>query len=112
MESTDPLECHLNLFNKDFSKTTDKNVFKYNNYIFSGDFNYDMLNCDKSAMLSHICDLFNLRNIIKNSTCFTKMTNKATLDFILNNFGCDFRKLVILVLELVMFKVHCSPVKL
>jgi hypothetical protein len=55
-----PQVCIDEPFNKDFSETTDKSLSKYDNYIFIGDFNYDMLNCDKSAILSDICDIFNL----------------------------------------------------
>jgi hypothetical protein len=35
----------------DFGQTVDKIISKYDKYIFIGDFNYDMLNCEKSAML-------------------------------------------------------------
>jgi hypothetical protein len=43
-------------------------------------FNYDMLNCEKSAMLRDICDIFNMKNIVKNATCFTKIAKATLLD--------------------------------
>jgi hypothetical protein len=49
-------------------QTVDKIISKYDKYIFIGDFNYDMLNCEKSAMLRDICDIFNMKNIVKNAT--------------------------------------------
>ena len=35
----------------DFGQTVDKIISNYDKYIFIGDFNYDMLNCEKSTML-------------------------------------------------------------
>ena len=60
-------------FYTDFGQTVDKIISKYDQYIFIGDFNYDMLNCEKSAMSWDICDIFNKKNIAKKATCFTKI---------------------------------------
>jgi hypothetical protein len=54
-------------FYTDFGQTVDKIISKYDKYIFIGDFNYDMLNCGKSAMLRDICDIFNMKNHINQS---------------------------------------------
>ena len=64
----------------DFGQTADKIISKYDKYIFIGDFNYDMLNCEKSAMLRDICDIFNMQNIVKKATCFTKIAKATLLD--------------------------------
>ncbi|CAG2255500.1 unnamed protein product [Mytilus edulis] len=80
-------------FSTDCTKTIDKIISKYDNYIFIGDFNYNMLNCDKSAMIREICDIFNLKNIIKKATCFTKIAKATLLDLILMNHDCDFKKI-------------------
>ena len=61
-----------------------------------------MLNCEKSAMLRDICDIFKMNNIVQKATCFTKIANATLLDLILTYQGCDFRKVCNLVLVLVM----------
>jgi hypothetical protein len=42
------------------------------NYMVIGDLNYDILPPDKSQVLDDLCDIFYLRNIVKNPTCFMK----------------------------------------
>ena len=57
-----------------------------------GDFNIDMksksLRYDK---LDDFCDLFNLRNLIKSETCFTK-NHKSLIDLFLTNTPLSFQK--------------------
>ena len=79
-------------FYTDFGQTVDKIISKYDKYIFIGDFNYDMLNCEKSAMLRDICDIFNMKNIVKKATCFTKIAKATLLNLILTCQECDFKK--------------------
>jgi exonuclease III len=43
-------------FYTDFGQRVDKMISKYDKYILIGDFNYDMLNGEKSAMLQDILD--------------------------------------------------------
>jgi uncharacterized protein YutD len=43
-------------FYTDFGQRVDKIISKYDKYILIGDFNYDMLNGEKSAMLQDILD--------------------------------------------------------
>ena len=79
-------------FYTDFGQTVDKIISKYDKYISIGDFNYDMLNCKKSAMLRDICDIFKMNNIVQKATCFTKIANATLLDLILTYQDCDFVK--------------------
>jgi hypothetical protein len=37
-----------------------------------GDLNYDILTPEKSQVLDDLCDIFDLTNIVKNSTCFMR----------------------------------------
>ena len=57
-----------------------------------GDFNIDMkkqkLGYDK---LDEFCDLFNLTNLIKSETCFTK-NHKSLIDLFLTNTPLSFQK--------------------
>jgi hypothetical protein len=60
-----------------------------------GDLNYDILTPDKSQVLDDLCDIFDLTNIVKISTCFIKgcepslvdVTNKNNLCFKTLNFN-------------------------
>ena len=79
-------------FYTDFGQTVDKIISKYDKYTFIGDFHYDMLNCEKSAMLRDICDIFNMKNIVQKATCFTKIDKATPLDLILTYQECDFKK--------------------
>ena len=81
-------------FYTDFSQTVDKILTKYDKYMFIGDFNFNMLKCDKNVMINDICDIFNLKNIIKKATCFTKNAKATLLDLILLNQDCDLKKSV------------------
>ena len=51
-----------------------------------GDFNIDLnkTDCIGFGKLEEFCDNFNLTNIVKKNTCFTK-TNKSTIDLLLTN---------------------------
>ena len=57
-----------------------------------GDFNIDVksksLGCDK---FDEFCSLFNLTNLIKSETCFTK-NHKSLIDLLLTNASLYFRK--------------------
>jgi hypothetical protein len=79
-------------FYTDFGLFVDKIISKYDKYICIDDFNYDMLNCEKSAMLRDICDIFNMTNIVQKATCFTKIAKATLLDLILTCQECDLKK--------------------
>ena len=79
-------------FYTDFGLFVDKIISKYDKYICIGDFNYDMLSCEKSAMLRDICDIFNMNNIVQKATCFTKIAKAILLDLILTCQECDLKK--------------------
>ena len=51
-----------------------------------GDFNIDLYNTDRIGFgkLEEFSDKFNLTNIIKRNTCFTK-NNKSTRDLLITN---------------------------
>lgn len=53
--------------------------------MFLGDMNYDMLVSEKSSALANICDIFDLHNLVKNPTCFTKQAAPSLNDVILTN---------------------------
>jgi hypothetical protein len=53
-------------FNNDFIKTCHQITTKYDNCMFIGDMNYDMLVSEKSSALANMCDIFDLHNLVKN----------------------------------------------
>jgi hypothetical protein len=44
--------------------------------------NYDMLVSNKSSPLQNVCDIFDLTNLVKSSTCYTKNSNPSLNDVI------------------------------
>ena len=72
-------------FTKDFNKTFDKILMSYENIIILGDLNYNMMNKDKCVHLQTMCDIFDLENLVKSETCFTKDAPATLLDVILTN---------------------------
>ena len=72
-------------FNEDFVKTCDQITTAYDNFMFIGDLNYDMLVSDKSSPLQNVCDIFDLTNLVKSPTCYTKNSNPSLNDVILTN---------------------------
>ena len=57
-----------------------------------GDFNVDLnkTDCIGFGKLEEFCDNFNLTNIVKKNTCFTK-TNTSTIDLLLTNKPMSFQ---------------------
>ena len=57
-----------------------------------GDFNVDLnkTDCIGFGKLEEFCDNFNLTNIVKRNTCFTK-NNKSTIDLLLTNKPMSFQ---------------------
>ena len=75
--------------NNDFleyvTKSLDKCFVSYENIIIFGDLNFDMLCAEKSQILNDICDIFNLSQLAKGSTCFKKGCNPSLVDVIITN---------------------------
>jgi len=74
-----------NNFNNDFIKIVDNITTKYDNFMFIGDMNYDMLVNEKSVPLRSVSDIFDLHNLVKEPTCFTKIADPSLNDVILTN---------------------------
>ena len=74
-----------NVFNTDFSQTVDKIISRYDKYILIGDLYVDMLNSNTSETIMDICDVVDLKNIVRKATYFTKSSKPTLLDVILTN---------------------------
>ena len=76
---------NLQIFFEELPELLSKAIVKYQNIIIMGDFNMDLkingFGCNK---LDECCDLFNLANLIKTETCFTK-SHKSLIDLFLTN---------------------------
>ena len=72
-----------------------KATSNYENIIIMGDFNID-IKCKGigSNNLSDFCDLFQLTNIVKSDTCFTK-TDTSLIDLILTNRNLLIKHLLV-----------------
>ncbi|KAK6176060.1 hypothetical protein SNE40_014416 [Patella caerulea] len=76
------------VFTEDFTKTLDRACVFYDNFLIAGDLNYDMNIPDKRKTLLDICNLYDLRNLVKSPTCFMKGFIPSLLDvFITNKVG-------------------------
>ena len=65
----------------------DKLIGKYDNLIIIGDFNSQM---EEDAM-NDFCDIYNLKNLIKEPTCFTNAQHPTTIGLILTNKSESFQ---------------------
>ena len=75
-----PVSSNLTTFFEELTKVLSKAVLKYENIILMGDFNIDFKN--KGAgfdKLSEMSDTFNLTNLTKSETCYTK-NHKPLID--------------------------------
>ena len=56
----------------------------FENILFTGDLNHDLLDPVKGKALSDICDIFDMSSLIKTETCFTKNGKPSLVDVILS----------------------------
>ena len=87
-----PKSSNLSTFFEELTKSLSKTILKYENLLIIGDFNIGMksknLGYDK---LDEFYNLFNLTNLIKSETCFTK-NHKSLVDLFLTNTPLSFQK--------------------
>ena len=80
-----PEYSNLSTFFIEIANTLSKALLKYQNIILMGGIDIDSkckdIGTDK---LEELCDAFNLKNLVKSETCFTK-DNKSLIDLILTN---------------------------
>ena len=89
-------------------KGLDHYMGNYDNILLLGDFNSEF----SEPCLNRFCDIYNLKNLVKEPTCYKNPGNPSSIDFFLTNrprtFQCtttieagisDFYKLVVTVLK-------------
>ena len=106
--SYNPNVSHIQNHTVNLSKNLDFYSSKYENFIVIGDFNAEMTN----NYLEEFCASYNLKNLIKEPTCFKNIDNPTLIDHILTNHPksfhlssayetglSDFHKLTLMVLK-------------
>ena len=87
-----PDPSKLSIAFEELSESLSKAILKYQSIIIMGDFNIDQkIKVIGFNKLDEFCDLFNLTNLIKTETCFTK-SHKSHIDFFLTNKPLSFQK--------------------
>ena len=86
-----PTRENLASFYEELTDSLSKRSEFYENLIILGDFNIDVKVAVRELdKLEEFCDLFNLTNLMKNETCFTR-DHKSTIDLILTNKPKSFQ---------------------
>ena len=76
-----PHKDYITNFLDQLGPCLDHYMSKYDNFILLGDFNSEM----SELAMKQFCDTYNLRNLIKEPTCFKNVVNPSTIDLILTN---------------------------
>ena len=71
------ISFHLN----ELGKNLDTLTSKYDNIILLGDFNTE----PTDTALSHFCEIYNFKNLIKDKTCFKNPNKPSCIDLIIAN---------------------------
>ena len=81
MGGYNPHTHSVSYFLKNISKFVDLNIDKYEKFVFIGDFNV----INSHPALNDFCDLYNLKNLISEPTCYKNCENPSSIDKILTN---------------------------
>ena len=108
MTGYNPKKENISYFLKHASQGLDKHLCNYDNMLLVGDFNSEV--CEKE--MNEFCDLYNLKCLIKEPTCFKSSSNPTCIDLFLTNQEkhfqnsttiesglSDFHKMIVTVLK-------------
>ena len=70
----------------------EKIYISYQNVVLLGDLNFHLIDTSKGKPLQDINDLFDLKNLVKDPTCFMKDAKPSLVDVILTNKTQNFMK--------------------
>ena len=76
-----PHKDNTSYFLRNISKMVDANIRKYEIFLLIGDFNADI----KDHAMSEFCEMYNLKNLINEPTCYKNPNNLSSIDVILTN---------------------------
>ena len=104
-----PNKSNISRHLETIGKGLDLYLPNYDNVLLFGDFNSEPSEND----LLHFCELYNLKNIVKEPTCFKNYDNPSCIDLILTNKQKSFQNTTILETGLSDFhKMTCTVLKL
>ena len=69
------------------SKIIDRNSSRYDKYLCIGDFNSET----SETALRNFCDLYKLKNLVREPTCFKNPDNPSCIDLFLTNCSRSFQ---------------------
>ena len=81
MTGYNPKKENIPYFLEYFSQGIDKYICNYDNMLLIGDFNSEMFEKD----MNEFCDLYNLKNLIREPTCYKNRNNPTCIDLMLTN---------------------------
>ena len=87
MGGYNPHKDSISYFMSHISKVIDANLFNYENLILLGEFNA----VDSDLYLTDFCELYNLKNLITEPTCYKNPNNPSLVDIILANRRSNFQ---------------------
>ena len=67
------------------SKIIDRNSSRYDKCLYIGDFN------SETSSLRNFCDLYKLKNLVRELTCFKNLDNPSCIDLFLTNYSRSFQ---------------------
>ena len=74
-------KSNIRNFLSDVSIKLNTYISKYENYILLGDFNSEV----SEDSMNEFCDMYNLKNLINEATCFKSRVKPSSIDLILTN---------------------------
>ena len=91
---------------KEIGKDLDVLTSKYDNIILMGDFNAE----PADTVVSDFCEIYNLKNIIREKTCFKNQNNPSCIDLIITNRPKSFQNSMVIETGLSDFHKMCITV--
>ena len=91
---------------KEIGKDLDVLTSKYDNIILMGDFNAE----PADTVVSDFCEIYNLKNIIREKTCFKNPNNPSCIDLIITSRSKSFQNSMVIETGLSDFHKMCITV--
>ena len=104
--SYDPKYSQISHYLKEMGKDLDVLTSKYDNIILMGDFNAE----PADTIVSNFCEIYNLKNIIREKTCFKNPNNPSCIDLIITNRPKSFQNSMVIETGLSDFHKMCITV--
>ena len=74
-------KSNIGTFLGNLCQVLDRNLSKFEHLIIMGDFNSEM----HESSMSNFCDIYNLKNLTREPTCYKNVLKPSTIDLILTN---------------------------